>query len=234
MNKKLSGALRATVFALAALGSLAAGAQEGKGGTDALAVLDAFVRTSRCGEASFTQTVMSSPLTTKGGSRISKQEGRFAFCRAGQQFRFDYEPPFEQSIIADGETLWMYDKDLNQVTVQKQAQALAGSPTSVVTTARSVKDLERDFSLSAEESRDSLHWVRATPKAQDSTLSILRVGLRAGAKGQPPQLAMLDIADRFGKRSLLRFEDYTSHDKLDAKRFAFTTPEGATVLLPEE
>ena len=234
MNSKLSGALRALVLSLAALGSVAAGAQEAKGGDDALAVLDAFVRTSRCGEAVFTQTVMSSPLATKGGPRIRKQEGRFAFCRAGQQFRFDYEPPFEQSIVADGETLWMHDKELNQVTAQKQAQALAGSPTTVVTTARSIKDLERDFELKAEEGADSLHWVRATPKSQDSTLSILRVGLHKGDKGAPPQLVMLDIEDRFGKRSMLRFESYTSQDKLDAKRFSFTPPKGATVLRPEE
>lgn len=240
MNQTLSGALRALVFACAALGSVAAGAQDAKGaaaaagGKDALAVLDAFVRTSRCGEARFTQTVMSSPLATKGGPRISKQDGSFAFCRAGQQFRFDYEPPFEQSIIADGKTLWMHDKGLNQVTAQKQAQALAGSPTTVVTTARSLKDLERDFELKAEEARDSLHWVRATPKSQDSTLSILRVALREGDKGQPPQLVVLDIEDRIGKRSMLRFEGYSSRDKLDAKRFSFTPPEGATVLEPEE
>lgn len=233
MNQKLSGALRALVFVLAAFGGAAAGAQDAKGG-DALAVLDAFVRQSRCGEARFTQTVMSSPLATRGGPRISKQDGRFAFCRAGQQFRFDYEPPFEQSIVADGTTLWMHDKDLNQVTAQKQAQALAGSPTTVVTTARSIKDLERDFELKAEDAQDSLRWVRATPKSQDSTLSILRVGLREGTKGQPPQLVMLDIEDRFGKRSMLRFEDYTNRDRIDAARFAFTPPKGATVLRPEE
>lgn len=238
MNQTLSGALRALVFACAALGSVAAGAQDAKaaaaaGGKDALAVLDAFVRTSRCGEARFTQTVMSSPLAGRRPS-ISKQDGSFAFCRAGQQFRFDYKPPFEQSIVADGTTLWMHDKGLNQVTAQKQAQALAGSPTTVVTTARSLKDLERDFELKAEEAQDSLHWVRATPKSQDSTLSILRVALREGDKGQPPQLVMLDIEDRFGKRSMLRFEGYTSRDKLDAKRFSFTPPKGATVLEPEE
>ena len=234
MNHTISSALRALVFAAAALGSVTASAQDAKGGKDALAVLDAFVRTSRCGEARFEQTVMSSPLSTKGGPRISKQEGTFAFCRAGQQFRFDYKPPFEQSIVADGTTLWLHDKELNQVTAQKQAQALAGSPTTVVTTARSIKDLERDFELKTEEAKDSLHWVRATPKSQDSTLSILRVGLREAGKGAPPQLVMLDIEDRFGKRSMLRFEGYTSHDKLDAGRFAFTTPKGATVLRPEE
>ena len=220
-----------SVFACAALGSVAAGAQEAKG--DALAVLDAFVRQSHCGEASFSQTVTTSPQAGKS-QRTSKQDGRFAFCRAGQQFRVDYEPPFEQSIIADGKTLWMHDKDLNQVTAQKQAQALAGSPTSVVTTARSIEDLKRDFELKAEEAKDGLHWVRATPKSQDSTLSILRVALREGDKGQPPQLVMLDIEDRFGKRSMLRFEGYTSRDKLDAKRFSFTPPKGATVLEPEE
>ena len=233
MNHTISSALRALVFAAAALGSVTASAQDAKGENGALAVLDAFVRTSRCGEASFTQTVTSATQTGKV-PRTSRQEGTFAFCRAGQQFRFDYKPPFEQSIVADGATLWLHDKELNQVTAQKQAQALAGSPTTVVTTARSIKDLERDFELKAEEDRDALHWVRATPKSQDSTLSILRVGLREGDKGAPPQLVMLDIEDRFGKRSMLRFEGYTSHDKLDAGRFSFTTPKGATVLRPEE
>ena len=76
--------------------------------------------------------------------------------------------------------------------------------------------------------------MRATPKSQDSTLSTLRVALREGDKGQPPQLVMLDIEDRFGKRSMLRFENYSSRDKLDAKRFSFTPPKGATVLEPEE
>ncbi len=229
-----AGVLRRAFASLAALVCAAApawGAAAAPAAPDALATLDAFVRGSRCGEAAFTQTVTATPRPGRPSS-LTRQSGRFAFCRPGR-FRFDYAPPHEQAIVADGTTLWVHDVDLKQVTARAQSQALAGSPTAVIATASSIKDLEREFTLSAEAAADGLHWVRALPKAAEGTLRLLRVGLRPVEGGGTPTLVMLDMEDSFGKRSMLRFEDYTHRSTLDEARFRFTPPDGAEVLRPE-
>ena len=97
---------------------------------DALATgldsMDAFVKAARSGRASFTQ-VVTSPAKEGQAVRSKTSSGSFEFQRPGR-FRFSYKKPFEQTIVADGETLWLYDLDLNQVTARKQAQTLGSTP----------------------------------------------------------------------------------------------------------
>ncbi|MFM8929342.1 MAG: outer membrane lipoprotein chaperone LolA [Betaproteobacteria bacterium] len=183
---------------------------------DALAALQAFVRDARTGSAEFTQTV-----TTPDGSRRRTSSGTFEFSRPNR-FRFSYTAPFEQLIVADGQRLWVYDPDLNQVISRKQSSALSATPAALLAGAQ----IERDFKLSAEPPRDGLEWVKAVPKQADGGFESLRIGFRNG------ELAAVDITDSLGQRSLLQFRELKLNRPLPADHWVFTVPKGADVIQP--
>lgn len=193
------------------------------GGLDSL---EQFVKSARTGKAGFTQVVTSPP---KEGQtvRSKTQSGTFEFQRPGK-FRFHYTKPFEQTIVADGQTLWLYDVDLKQVTARSQEQILGSTPAAIVAAAPNVKALEKDFTLSEEPDKDSQQWVKATPKARDGQLQSIRVGFRSGAKG--PELSTLEILDSFGQRSVLTFTGFEMNAEMPASAFQFKPPEGVDVL----
>ncbi|MDO5288811.1 MAG: outer membrane lipoprotein chaperone LolA [Pseudomonadota bacterium] len=219
---RLAGRTRRLAGVLAsALALLAAPAWAG--GLDSLAQ---FVQHTRTGQADFTQAV-TAPAKQGQTARTRTQKGRFAFQRPGK-FRFDYAQPFEQTIVADGQTLWLHDVDLNQVTARPQAQVLGQTPAAIVAAANDLKALERDFTLTEEPDRDGQQWVKAVPKTRDSQLQSIHVGLRQGPKG--PELATLDILDSFGQRSVLSFTGFEVNANVPASQFEFTPPKGADVL----
>ena len=92
---------------------------------DGLKSLESFMKNAQAGKAEFTQSV-TAPAKAGQEARTKVSSGTFEFQRPGK-FKFNYTKPFEQLIVADGKTLWLYDVDLNQVTQRAQAQALANS-----------------------------------------------------------------------------------------------------------
>jgi len=184
--------------------------------------LESFVKTVKTGRSDFTQ-VVTMPAKNGQAARTKTSSGTFEFSRPGR-FRFVYKKPFEQTIVADGQTLWLFDVDLNQVTSRKQAQALGSTPAALIASAADLHALQADFVLAADVDSDGLEWVRATPKATDSSLQWVRVGFRAG------QLAVLEITDSFGQRSSLRFNAFNANTALDAAVFQFKPPQGADVI----
>ena len=191
------------------------------GGLDSL---ETFLKTARSGRAAFTQ-VVTAPSKDGVAGRSKTSSGRFEFARPGQ-FKFVYQKPFEQLIVADGQTLWLYDVDLNQVTARKQAQVLGSTPAALIASAPDLKALQADFSLQAQPDQGGLEWVLATPRSADSQLKTVRVGLR------PPghELVTLDILDSFGQRSVLTFSGFELNPALPASTFAFKPPTGADVV----
>lgn len=184
--------------------------------------LEAFVKNAKSGRADFTQTV--TPPAREGQSpRVKTSSGTFEFQRPGK-FRFEYRKPFAQSIVADGQTLWLYDADLNQVTQRKQQLALGSTPAALIASAADLKALQADFTLAAEPERDGLQWVKATPKSKDGQLQSVQIGFQGEA------LAALDILDAFGQRSVLRFGKVEVNPALPATTFDFKAPAGADVL----
>ncbi|MEN9373143.1 MAG: outer rane lipoprotein chaperone LolA [Pseudomonadota bacterium] len=190
--------------------------------------LETFIKTVKTGRSEFTQTV-TQPAKEGRPERSKISSGHFEFLRPSY-FRFTYKKPFEQSIVADGQTLWLYDPDLNQVTARKQAQALASTPAALIASAVDVKSLQNDFVLSPQPDSDGLVWVLATPKGKDNPLQSIRIGFRL------TELAVLEMVDNFGQRSHLRFSKMEAnpsppnHPKLDAKSFQFTPPPSADVI----
>lgn len=221
---RLSAAAQWLRTATLALAAAAISHTATAGGLDSLAQ---FLKDVRSGQARFTQEVQS-PAREGQPARSKTQSGQFAFKRPGQ-FRFDYGKPFAQTIVADGQTLWLYDPDLQQATARRQADALGNTPAAIVAAATTLKALEQDFKLSEEPIQDGLQWVKAVPKTGDGQLQNIRVGL-AAEPGQPPRLAVLDILDHFGQRSVLRFEQFETNPQLPPAHFQFTPPAGVDVL----
>ena len=213
--------------ALSALCSIAFGLS-GASHADGLDALNQFIKQTRSGRAQFTQVVTSPP---KSGqlARSKTSSGSFEFQRPGK-FRFDYRKPFVQTLVADGQTLWMHDVDLNQVTARNQAQVLGSTPVALLTAASDLEALKSDFQFKAEADREGLQWVRATPKKSDGQIQSVLVGLRAADKGV--ELAVLDVQDALGQRSVLNFTAFELNPALPASAFVFKAPAGADVIRP--
>ena len=196
---------------------------------DGLESLENFVKTVSSGRAEFTQ-VVTAPAKEGQSARSKTSSGTFAFARPNR-FSFIYKKPFEQSIVADGQTLWLYDVDLNQVTARKQSSALGSTPAALIAAAPDLRALQADFTLAAAPDKDGLQWVVATPKAKDGQLQAVRVGFRAGQSSEKStELAALEILDSFGQRSMLSFSKLDVNPKLPTDTFQFKPPKGADVI----
>ncbi len=181
---------------------------------DALDTLREFVRDVKTGRAAFTQTVSS-----VDGAKKKVSSGEFEFVRPNR-FRFAYTKPFEQLIVSDGQKVWIHDADLNQVTVRKLTQALGATPAALLAGA----SLDKEFELAAQPARDGIDWVLATPRQKDGALQSMRIGFRG------KDLAVVEILDAFGQRSLLQFSQYAANVDIAESRFRFVPPAGADVI----
>ena len=187
-----------------------------------LDALEHFVKNVRSGRAEFTQVVTSPPRDGQA-QRSKTSSGTFEFVRPNR-FRFNYGKPFEQTIVADGQTLWLYDVDLNQVTARKQEAVLGSTPAALIASAPDAAALRRDFDLQAAGEKDGLQWVQATPKAKEGHLSSMRLGFRGD------DLSKLEILDSFGQRSVLTFDKMELNASIAPGQFQFKPPQGAAVL----
>ena len=204
MRRLLSGI--AVMLALAA----AAPAQ-----ASAVAALREFLTQTKTARGEFTQQV------TRGQAAAAPpSSGTFYFERPGR-FRWTYVKPYEQVLVADGERLFLYDKDLNQVTVKKISGALPASPASILFGGN---EFERDFIVADAGNRDGLAWLTAVPRAKDSQFERIEIGFRDGMP------AAMVLADSFGQISRLTFSRFERNAKLDAQLFRFVPPAGADVL----
>ena len=195
---------------------------------DSVDLLAQFMKQARSGRADFTQ-VVTSPSRAGQTPRAKTSSGRFEFQRPGK-FRFDYRKPFVQTLVADGQTLWLHDVDLNQVTARQQSQALGSTPAALLTGASDLQVLKNDFQFTPEPDRDGLQWVRATPQSPDGQIRSVMVGLRAAPSG--PELAVLDVQDSLGQRSVLTFTGFELNPVLPASTFVFKAPAGVDVIRP--
>lgn len=212
MMKKL---MIASALSLAAVGAWADGLQD----------LEKFLREVSSGKSGFTQVVTSPKRSTETVARSKTSTGTFEFLRPNR-FRFEYTKPFEQTIVADGQTLWLYDVDLNQVTARGQKEVLGSTPAALIAAGTDIKGLSDAFELKAAAARDGLEWLEAKPKDRNGQLQMVRVGFKQG------QLSVLDIEDSLGQRSVLTFNNWQANAALKADDFKFQPPAGASVMRP--
>lgn len=196
--------------------------------TDALTLLGQFLQNTRSGRARFTQVVTSVPKAGQA-PRQRTSSGTLEFQRPGR-FRFTYQKPFEQTLVADGQTLWLHDPDLQQVTARPQGQVLGSTPLALMVSSADLAGLQKDFVLQPEPARDGLQWVKATPRRSDGQLQYVLAGLRMGERGV--ELVALEVLDALGQRSLLSFGQMEINPALKAEVFQFQPPAGTSVIRP--
>ena len=199
------------VFAVVMLLSMPFSAQAG-----AIEKLKTFIAATHSAQANFTQEVLD-----QNGKRIQSASGVMQFQRPGK-FRWTYQKPYEQIIVGDGAKFWLYDKDLNQVSVKKLDAALGSSPAALLAGSN---EIERGFTLKENGNRDGLDWLQATPKGSDSSFSAVYMAFDAKAG-----LVVMELNDAFGHKTVLRFSGMQANPKLAAGQFKFTPPEGADVV----
>lgn len=197
--------------------------------------LENFIKSAKTGASEFTQTVTSparavdvsgnTQSATPAAPRVKRSSGTFEFQRPGK-FKFQYKKPFEQLILADGASLWIYDADLNQATQRSQLTTFANTPAALIASATDLSALRKEFTLESAPEKDGLNWVSAKPKAADSTLQIIRIGFKGDT------LQQLDITDSFGQRSVIQFTSMQINPALPESSFKFVLPPKAELLKP--
>lgn len=173
-----------------------------------------FLSDTNSASGRFTQQVL------RDGRVVESSRGSFAFERPGR-FRWEVDEPFEQLLLADGERLYFYDSDLNQVTVRRLHDALASTPAAILFGS---SDLESGFALRALPERDGLAWIEAVPRSAETGYQRIELGFRAGLPAQ-----ML-VQDAFGRTVRFVFEDVVRDPRLPADAFRFEPPPGADLV----
>ena len=177
--------------------------------------LRAFVHQTQTARASFTQVV-----TDRNGRVKQEASGEFAISRPGK-FRWSVAKPYQQLLVGDGERVWIYDPDLNQVVKRRADQALGTTPAALLA---GKDDVERAFDWHDLAKADGLDWLGATPKDKESSFTEIRLGFDGSS------LAALDIFDNFGQRTRINLSKLERNPKLSADLFKFTPPKGADVV----
>ncbi len=182
---------------------------------DAVSRLNQFVADVSEFQAMFTQTVVDSE-----GNIIEQADGEFLLSRPGK-FRWDYVAPYPQQIVADGQRIWFYDEDLEQITVKSQDETLADTPAGLL----SGKSMPEDaYNIMAVEKNDNLQWVELTPKDAESNFQRVQLGF------DETGLQQMLMTDAFDQQTNLQFTEVKINPTLAADRFDFIPPAGVDVV----
>jgi outer membrane lipoprotein carrier protein len=177
--------------------------------------LRAFVRETQTLQAKFTQVVYDA-----SGRQTGQASGEFSIARPGH-FRWSVDKPYKQLLVGDGERVWIYDPDLNQVISRKSDRALGNTPAALLS---GRDEVEAAFEWRELPAAGGMEWLGATPKDKEAAFRELRLGF--DSRG----LAALDVLDNFGQRTLIRFSGLERNPKLSPELFRFTPPAGADVV----
>jgi outer membrane lipoprotein carrier protein len=159
-------------------------------------------------------------LTDINGQTGKSSAGTLAL-EAPRQFRWDTLTPYKQTIVADGSRVWMYDPELDQVTVSVQSTEEAHSPLTVLT---DVKQLDRNFKVAEQGERDGLQWLRLTSTAKDPQFDYADLGFDANG------LARMTFRDQLGSTTNIRFSQWQRNATVPPATFNFVPPKGADVI----
>jgi outer membrane lipoprotein carrier protein len=177
--------------------------------------LDAFAKNLNSVSADFGQHV----LDPNGGT--GKTSNGTLALKAPRQFRWETKTPYQQLIVADGEKVWIYDPDLEQVTVRAQGTEEAHSPLTVLT---DLSQLDRDFTTTEQGEHDGLTWLRLKSKDKEPQFDYCDLGLDGAG------LQRMRFQDTLGNSTEIHFSHWQRNPKLATDKFKFTPPKGVDVI----
>ena len=170
-------------------------------------------------QASFNQSVIDS-----SGEQIQDSSGQVWIQRPGR-FRWVYQIPYSQLIVADGEQLWTYDEDLEQATVKAIDDALSSTPAMLLSGFRPLSEV---VSWAEDPGNDVYRWYRLTPKESDAAVEQVRIGF-----DKQGELALIEVQDDFGNHTRISFSNVKRNIKLDTGLFKLELPEGTDIIGPD-
>lgn len=177
-------------------------------------LLDRFLTETQTMSANFKQT-----LRASDGKLMQESAGVFYLQRPGK-FRWNYTQPYPQEIVSDGEQVWVYDVDLEQVTVQRQGAGQNNTPMALL---QNKQKLEDAFEIQERGTESGLHRIELLNKKDDVDFDRIVLGLDAQG------LRFLRLHDQFEQTTDIFFTELQSNPELDAGIFQFTPPEGVDV-----
>lgn len=187
----------------------------------AIAQFRAFLADTRNARGEFTQQAIRS-----SGRAAPRLSGRFAFERPGR-FRWQVDRPYEQIIVADGQTLYLYDVDLQQVSLRPVGEALGSTPAALLF---GQGDLARDFALAElgelgeSGDRKGLVWLEAQPRSREAGFERIQLAFRQGLPVE------MQVRDALGQVTQFVFSGIERNRPLDPELFRFTPPPGVDVI----
>ena len=187
----------------------------GIAGASSVEVLKNLLEQTTTARARFAQIVLDRNMKT-----LQQATGTMQFSRPGK-FRWEYDKPIEQTIVGDGSRIWLYDKDLNQVTVRRLDRALGSSPAALLAGSN---EIEKSYTLTGMGGKDGLDWLEAVPKAQDTAFERIRLGF--GKSG----LEAMELRDQFGQTTVIKFSAIERNARIPPEVFRFAPPKGADVI----
>jgi outer membrane lipoprotein carrier protein len=216
--KSLQKSMRRISISAVALGLMFAGLNAAQ--ASAIDQFKSFVVNNKTAKGEFLQVQMK---TANGVSKMGKSSsGTFRFARPGK-FIWTYIKPYEQVLQADGDNLYLYDKDLNQVTIKKLGNAIASSPAAILF---GNVDLDKNFVMKDVGVKQGVEWLEATPKTKDSQFETIGIGMKDGVP------VGMELRDSFGQLSLVTLKNFEKNPAFATDQFKFVIPQGAEVLRP--
>lgn len=168
-----------------------------------------------------TMTARFSQLTLDGsGTRLQETAGNLALKRPGL-FRWHTDAPNEQLLISNGEKIWLYDPDLEQVTIQMLDQRLTQTPALLLS--GDISKIGESFDITAKDGGNVVDFI-LKPKAKDTLFDSLRISFRSGVVND------MQLIDSVGQRTNILFFDVKMNEAMDTKQFVFEVPKGVDVI----
>ncbi|MCK5263000.1 MAG: outer membrane lipoprotein chaperone LolA [Gammaproteobacteria bacterium] len=177
-------------------------------------LLERFLIQSKTMSADFVQT-----LRAEDNEVLQESKGHFYLNRPGK-FRWNYSSPYEQEIVSDGEQVWVFDVDLQQVTVQNKSASLNNTPMALMEGKLKLKEA---YNISELDHRDGIYRLKLSSKTKDADFSELIVGVNKQG------LQFMQMRDQFDQTTDIVFINLELNKKLDSDLFEFTPPEGVDV-----
>jgi outer membrane lipoprotein carrier protein len=182
---------------------------------DGVSSLRDFFNNTTTMRAQFSQMV-----NDKQGRKIQEVDGIMQLQRPNK-FRWDYKKPYEQQIVSDGKQVFLYDTELQQVTIRELSKTLGSSPAALLAGGDAV---EKSFTLKNATRKDGLTWVLALPKDKESGFDRVLLGFKAD------KLRKMELYDSFNHITHITFNDVERNLTLQDATFLFTPPKGVDVV----